>query len=148
MSETKKITIKEANEFSYAAAVYLDANKAETKFTYALKKVQKRIDKAAEKPKDDYNEKVIDNNVRLASTDKDGNILYEVETVIEPNGNKKEVNTQTPKFKPEALREKNKLQNELGKEFLNTVIEFEPYIATEVPELTEEEKEAFTGYVI
>lgn len=148
MSETKKITIKEANEFQFAAQVYLSLHRDESKFTYALKKVQKRIDKAAEKPKDDYNEKVIDNNVRLASTDKDGNILYEVETVIEPSGNKKEVNTGTPKFKPEALREKNKLQNELGKEFLNTVIEFEPYIATEIPELTEEEKEAFTGYVI
>lgn len=148
MSEQKKITIKEANDFQFAASVYLTQHKEESKFTYALKKVQKRIDKAAEKPKEDYNEKVIDNNVRLASTDKDGNILYEVETVIEANGSKKEVNTGTPKFKPESLREKNKLQNELGKIFLDTVIEFEPYMATEVPELTEEEKEAFNGYVI
>ena len=143
-----KVTIKQAQEFQIAAAIYLQKKGDESKFAYALKKVLKKIEKASEKLTDNYNEEVVDNNVRLASVDKDGNILYEVETVIEPSGNKKEVKTATPKFTPEKLREKNKLQNELGKALLNTEIEFEAYIATEIPGLTEEEKEAFAEYVI
>jgi len=123
-------------------------NGEESKFSYALKKVTKRIEKAIEIPREEYTEELTDNNVRLASVDDKGNIVYEVETVISANGEKKEVKTGTPKFTIEKLREKNKLQNELAKKFLATEVEFDPYIATEIPELTEEEKEAFTGYVI
>lgn len=143
-----KQTIKVVNDFQTAAIIYLSTHIEESKFTYALKKVQKRVDKAAEKAREEYNENLTDNNIRLASVDKDGNLMYEVETIIEPNGNKKEVKTDFLKYTPEKLREKNKSQSDLFKKFLETEIEFEPYITTEIPELTEEETEAFKGYVI
>jgi len=143
-----KKTIKELNEFTVATAKYLAKNPAETKFSYALKKVQKRIEKASEEAKDDYSEAIYDNNIKFASTDEKGNLLYEVETTIEANGTKKEVPTQNLKFTADKLIEKNKLQRELSKKLLATEIEFEPYTATEVPELSEEEKEIFKDYVL
>ena len=140
-------TIKEINEFLMNATRYLAVHSEETKFKYAIKKVVKRLDAATEKAKDDYNEKLTDNNVSLASVDKSGNILYEME-IEENNGVKKEVKTDIPKYTPEKLKERNKLQNELFKNLLATEIEFEPYIATQIPELTEEETDNFKDFVL
>tara|TARA_R110000868_G_C10413527_1_gene722581 strand:- start:27 stop:461 length:435 start_codon:yes stop_codon:yes gene_type:complete len=143
-----KKTIKELNEFAIASAKYLAKNPAETKFSYAIKKVQKRIEKASEQVKENYNEELYDLNVKYASVDEKGNLMYEVETTIEANGSKKEVPTQNLKFTAEKFIEKNKVQRELGKKLLATEIEFEAYIATEAPELTEEETETFKDFVL
>lgn len=141
-------TIKELNEFTLAAAKYLAKNPAETKFSYAVKKVVKRIEKATEDAKDDYNEELYDLNVKYASVDEKGNLLYEVEITTESNGSKKETPTQSLKFTADKFIQKNKEQRELAKKLLAKEIEVEPYIATEIPELTEEETETFKNYVL
>lgn len=143
-----KKTIKELNEFTIAAVKYLAKNPAETKFSYAVKKVVKRISKATEDVKDEYNEELYDLNVKYASVDDKGNLLYEVEVTIEANGSKKEIPTQNLKFTADKFIEKSKVQRQLAKKLLTKEIEIEPYIATEIPELTEEEKETFKDYVL
>lgn len=144
-----KKTIKQISDFNKSVAVYLAEHTEENKITYALKKVSKRIEAKTKEVLDDFNEKVMDVNIELASVDEKGNIVYEVETVTDLAGSKKEIKTEVPKFTPEKLREKNKRMAEMNKAVMKQEIEFENYIATEVPEdLTEDEIEAFKDFVI
>jgi hypothetical protein len=144
-----KKTIQQISDFNKSTANYLALHQTENKFTYALKKVAKKLEAATKTILDDFNEKIADLNIELASVDEKGNIVYEVETTTEANGSKKEVKTNIPKFTPEKLREKNKRMSEMNKSILAIEVEFENYIATEIPaDLSEDEIEAFKGFVI
>lgn len=127
-----KVTFEQINEFLTASNQVLQAQKEEkeSKLTYALKKVQKRIRKHI----DDYMEVMRDIEVEHASTDADGNLKYDGDKLV-----------YTP------LQEKNmrKKKREVYAEWLKKEFEFEPYIATEIKEeLSIEQKEALTGFVI
>ena len=144
-----KKTVQQISDFNKSTANYLAIHQTENKFTYALKKVAKRIEALTKPLLEELSEKEADINIELASVDDKKNIVYEVETITDAQGNKKESKTNIPKFTPEKLKEKNKRISELNKEIVKAEIEFEPYFATEVPEdLTETEKDSFKDFVI
>jgi hypothetical protein len=144
-----KKTIQLISDFNKATQNYLSKHPEETKFTYAIKKVSKRIESLTKPMLDELIEKEADINIELASVDDKNNIIYEVEIITDAGGNKRESKTNIPKFTPAKLREKNKKIAELNKELVKQEIDFEPYMATEVPsELTETEKDQFTDFVI
>jgi len=122
----------------------------ENKFSYALKKVSKKVTSALSPIIDAYNESISDKSIELASVDEKGNLLYLTETITEPNGTKKETPTQNLKFTPAKLNELNTFKRKEYAELFKKEVEIEPYIVSDenIPELTEEQIEAFEGYVI
>jgi len=118
------ITIQKVNEFLRYAGGY---SKGDTKLSYALKKVLKVIEKDILPM---HQENLEDLRIDLCSTDEKGNVIYDEKGHYV--------------FTKENLRELNRK----AKELMFKPYAFTPFIITELPALTEEEKEAFDGIVL
>jgi len=120
-------TIEEVLNFGNVANSYIGRTDGkETKFTYAIKKVAKRLKEHF----DYYNDELFSIDVNTCSTDDKGNILKD------ERGNFT--------YTREGLTKK---RNDL-KELLKHKVSFENYIATEIPEdLTEVEMVSFLDFV-
>jgi competence CoiA-like predicted nuclease len=119
-------TNQEIIDFINAAALYLKKSDKDSKFNYALKKVQKSALKLFEQLQEKIERKRIDH----CATDADGIILREAD--------------RNYRFTKDALKQLNKEVKALYEE----KVEIESYFATEVPKLTEDESEAFMDFVI
>ncbi len=106
---------------------YLQSNQDQTKFRYALERMDKRL-----KPQiEEYSDALNDLQIEHAATDGHGALL------ADEQGNFR--------YTKDGLRGRNKAQREL----LEKAVEFEPYFATELPsELTDREKVVCAGFVI
>lgn len=125
----KQITYKQLIAFVNNAHSYLEKNTEETKFTSAIKSVQKQIRK--HELIDDYQERMRENNLDHCSIDeKTKAILKEEDGSL--------------KFTVEAQKKVNKL----NKDLLSETVEINQRIIDEPGDLTELEKEAFSGIVI
>lgn len=126
------VTFEKITEFFNEASFYLQKNESEnTKFIYALKKVQKKT-----KPFiDEFLEGLQDIEVNNASVDKDRNLIVENEKY---------------KFTKEAFLQMKKEKKEYIDSFKQKEFDIDVHITSEkeVPELTVEQKEAFAGFVI
>ena len=120
-----KLTIKQINEFSIVGSAYMKDHN--NKLSYAIRKVNKNITSVVES----INENIEDLRIEHCSVDEKGNVLKD------EKGNYK--------FSKDGLRALAKAVKELN----NKIFEIEPFFATEIPDdLTEEQKEIFTGLVI
>ncbi len=119
-------TYLELFELNQFAGQWLKKNEGESKMSYAIKKIGKRLKTIFE----DYNEAINELGINNCSVDEKQNIIKDAKGELV--------------FTKENLIKKNKE----SKAFLNTQVEIEPYICTEIPELTEEEKEVFEGILI
>lgn len=116
----------EMNQFIGAANAWLERNPNESKFSYAIKKVVKSCLKLL----GEYQEQVEEISITHCAVDKDGVILRD-----ERGGFR---------YTKDELKKRNKKVNDLFK----SAVEIEPYFATEIPKLTEEEREVFLGFVL
>lgn len=124
-----KKTIREIIQFNNFATNWVAQNGVETKLKYAVNRMIKRTDPIKEKAFEELENARIDN----CSVDERGNILRE------------EGNPQLYKFTKDGL----KALNKRSKEIYSDEIEFEQYIATQLPEdLDEVIRQIFTGFVI
>lgn len=112
---------------------------ASTKFGYAIKKfIEKNIKKVIE----DYQEALYNVRIEYALTDpKTGAIIYDSEA-NEQNGRRPFAYT------PDKLKEIISAEKVLLAEWNLKEFEVEPYICTEVPELSDEVKELLIGLII
>jgi len=106
------------------------SNGFNTKLDYAINKVLKRLNKEC---LDAFNIALSDIEVDYASVDKDGNLIK---------------TNNTYSYKPEKEKEMRHKKLELIKEWEGKEFEFENYIATEVGELNDEEKDILKDFVI
>jgi hypothetical protein len=127
-----KVTFEQINEFIQESNFILAkrGEEKESKLTYAIKKMQKRLRKHI----DDYMEEMRDIEVEFASTDEKGNLLKVDKELV-----------YTPASEKTVRKKKRSVYNEwLKKEF-----EIENYITTEVvEELTEDQQDALKGFVL
>ena len=119
-------TYLELFELNQFAGSWLKKNEGESKMSYAIKKIGKRLKTIFEY----YNEKINEIGINNCSVDDKQNIIKDEKGELV--------------FTKENLIKKNKE----SKALLSTEVEIEPYICTEIPELTEEEKEVFEGILI
>jgi hypothetical protein len=98
-----------------------------TKFTYAVNRMLKRSQSALSK----YREKAEEINVEHAATDADGILITDERTG-------------QFKFKKDDFQKASKARLEL----LRSKVEIDPYHATEVPTLSDEEKDVFSDFVL
>lgn len=108
-----KLTIREANEAKDYLTGLATAN---DRLTYAAKKNEERINKAAEPFDRGYNEAMSDLRDAYCLTDKETG-----EKLVYPNGN--------PKFSPEKSRDLNKAAKPVIDNYLAQEINFEPFYA-------------------
>lgn len=118
---------QECFEFFNVASQWLAKNPEDSKMKYALTKMNRKIGKINEK----YKDKVEEINIECCAVDDKGIILRG--------------DNNSYQYNKEGLLERNKKVNEL----FRSEVEVEPYFATEpATNLTETEKEVFTGFVI
>lgn len=123
-----KKTFEQILEFNHYAN-WLKQNGEETKLSYAVGKVQKKLFDFIE----DYTDEVKDLDIDHASTNEKGVLIME-----------KEAYSYTPD-KMKRLREAKKKHL---KEWKTKEFEFENYICTEVPELSDEVKDVLKDFVL
>lgn len=121
-----KRSVKTINEYTRFAVWFIQHGQGD-KFKYALKKVIKKTNEASEK----HNDKVEDLRIGKASVDEKGNLIL---------GEKGEYS-----FTPANLKA---LKAEIKKLELECKYEIEPQLASAIPDLNEEQIEAFRGFVI
>lgn len=115
-------------KFSRAAQVYLAENETKnTKLAYAIKRVTSQL----ERIQADHLQKRDDISIDNASTDASGILLTETDGRF--------------RFTPDQLKTRNKQWREL-EEADNYQIE--PHFTTDLPDLNEDIREAFAGFVI
>ena len=132
-----KTTYEKLSLFNEFASKYISENK-DDKLTYAIKKVGKRVEKIFQKEGELIGEKVEDARIDNCSVDEKGNILRDDKgQLIYTKEAMKKLNTDLRKIYRDAETEREAREYEI-----------EPYIATVIPELTEEQREAFSGIVI
>lgn len=121
-------TAKQIQVFLNFAQGYLDKHKEETKFAYALRRMQKRCEIVGE----EHNQKIQDLNLKHCAVNKDGVILKDAKGGYEFT-------------KAEATNLSGAMRELAKHEY-----EIEPYIATEDPPkpLDYEEREACYGFVL
>jgi hypothetical protein len=106
---------------------FLQQHKEQTKFRYALERMEKRL----AKPIEGYQEAVADLQIEHAATDETQAILTDVQGNV--------------RYTKDGIRARNKAQRDL----LENPVEIEPYMATEVPDdLRDAEKQACAGFVL
>jgi len=133
-------TFKQLREFNIMAQSYLMRCGTDTKLAYAIERVQESNLKNVFK---EYSEKLRDIRIENCFTDKDGVIQYDI--LKEAGGRE----TRDFKYTKEGLRAKEKEEKELIEDYDKKDVEFEPFIATEVPlNLGEMEIQLFRGIVI
>lgn len=114
--------------FSRAAQTYLaDENNKNTKLGYALKRVVSQLDRIQA----EHNQRQEDISIDNAATDANGVLLIEADNRF--------------RFTPEGLKNRNKQWRELNEA---DNYEIEPHFCVDVPELPDEFREAFQGFVI
>ncbi len=101
----------------------------QNKLSYACKKVQKRLAEYIE----DYVDKIKDLDIEFASVDDKGNLV---------------IHNDRYTYKPDKLRTLNEAKKKLWKENKDKEYEFESYICSELPELTQEELDILEGFVL
>lgn len=121
-----KRSVKQLNEFSRYAAWFIQNGQGD-KFKYALKKLLKRTNEAAEA----HNDKAEDFRIAKASVDEKGNMVL----------NERGEYSYTP---ANLLL----LKKEIKKLELESIYEIEPQFASAVPILNEDQIEAFAGLAI
>ena len=122
-------TKKRAQLFSQWAEAWLNQNKEQSKFNFALSKIRKKIKSQVE----DYQDESSEHRITLASVDDKKNVL------IDAQGNFS--------FTPENHKTLLSKVKEIGKQ----TIEFEPHFVNQndIPEsLPYSYREAFEGFVI
>jgi hypothetical protein len=120
-------TYQEIRTFLVIADAWAGRNTDESKFRYAITRVLKR----GSKLDSEYVEKAEDVNIDNCATDKDGVILRDDKGGF--------------RFTKDGEKARNKARLEL----FHSTVEIEPHYCGEIPDsLTEEEREAFTGFVI
>lgn len=124
-----KTTYEQIYQFAFAARTWLsrDEKNAERKMGYAIKRLSPRIEKIQQR----YQNAREDIQIDCCSTDDKGIILRDDRGEY--------------RFSKSELKRRNKEWQEL----FESAVEIKPYIATEIPDdLTDEEREAFAGFVI
>lgn len=124
-----KKTFSEILEFNHYAE-WAKQQEEDTKLKYAINKVQKRISEIIE----DYIDESKDIDIDHASTNEKGHIVKNEDGTY--------AMTQGSEKKCREVK-KNHFREWKSKEF-----EFDNYIATEIPELSDEVKDILTGFVI
>jgi sugar-specific transcriptional regulator TrmB len=120
-------TYRDCFEFVRAANQWISKHDEESKFKYALTKVTKKLARIQEK----WNECIEEANIEHCATDKEGVILRDERGQY--------------KYTKDELIKRNKRVSTL----YDSNVEIQSHFATEVPEdLTELEKEVFTGFVL
>lgn len=115
----------------YAGAYLKNLNGEKTKLSYAIEKVDKKLQNYF----DEYNEAVNDVRIDNAATDDNGVLL------TDEKGNFR--------FTKEGLKAKNKADKRLSEEWGEKKFNVDAYFTTEIPEdLSEEMQSAFAGFVI
>lgn len=121
-----KTNLELVNFINFARG-YLQQHKEQTKFRYALERMEKRLGPQCEA----YTEALADLQIEHAATDENQAIL------TDEKGNFR--------YTKDGLRARHKAQKEL----VEKPVEIEPYLATEVPEdLGETEKIVASGFVM
>lgn len=115
-------------KFARAVQIYHgeEANK-QTKLGYAIKRVTSQL----EKIQTDYLQRRDDISIDNAAVDSNGVLLTETDGRF--------------RFTPEKLKTRNKQWRELDE---SAEFEIEPHFVSDIPELTDDVREAFTGFVI
>jgi hypothetical protein len=119
-------TYRHLYTFLVVAQKWLSDHPQESKFRYALRKVVKH----AEKLWSAYQEQVEELDIEHAATGERDVILKDQHGQIA--------------FTKDGLRARNKARKAL----FDSDVSIEPYFAKDVPELTDAEREAFTGFVL
>jgi len=126
-----KITFKKASELRLLSEKYI-ARHPDTKLAYAMKKVFKD---SINEHEDTLKEQIEDLRIDNCLTDeKTGAILRDEKGKLQ--------------LTKEGEKSFNRQANELVKKFGEGEIEVTPFIVKEIPELSQEEIEAFTGIFI
>jgi hypothetical protein len=120
-------TYEKVFEFMGETGAWISQNPELTKFKYGLEREMKLLKNVKENFEIEANDISIDN----AATDDKGVLLTDANGAF--------------KFTKEGLKARNKQHREL----LSKSVEIEPYYVSEIPdELTDEQRQAFTGFVI
>ena len=158
-----KISLQRIAQYNVAAKDFLEKNKAETKFRYAVDKIFKKTNNTDHfaiyhKEHSKIKEKINVLRTMKASTDKDKNLMREEVTVTDSEGNTTTTKSGELKYTQEnwislnmEISGLNEEWAEQSIELLSKQIEIEPHIMSgeDVPDnLTEEQIEAFTGFVL
>lgn len=124
-----KKTFEQIIEFNHYAN-WLKQTKEQTKLSYAVGKVQKRISDFIV----DYTDEVKDIEIDHASTNENGLLIIENDSYS---------------YTPEKMKKLRDAKKKHFNKWKEKEFEFENYIATEIPEnLTEEEKDILKDFVI
>ena len=150
-----KTTIERLLDFKNVARSYFqkDRKNEQSKIGYAIKKTEKRIDKAVQPYQDlidDFNAKIEDNNIDLCEADSKGVPVYDI--IKDANGRE----TRHYRFTKDNMKKKNDKIREIKARFkeeeekiLQQEVDFEPYLSNFVPDdFSDEEKIVFSGIVI
>lgn len=133
-----KKTYREVNEFSAVATAYtMQHADSDTKFKYALTRMLKQIRPLLE----DLQERLSDLNVEFAATDRDEEKNDEGR---EPLGILLTDERGQFRYTKKGLIARNKAHRAV----MHEDVEIEPYYASDIPELTDSEREVFTGFVL
>lgn len=124
-------TFEQILDFNSSANEYLSKNKGESKLSYAVKKVQKKLAKTIE----EYVDKIKDLEIDKASVDKDGNLL---------------IKDNKYQYTKDNLKDLNKARKELYESSIIEVYKVDSHIVEYIDEyeLTLEQKEIFEGFVL
>ncbi len=124
-------TFEQILDFNAFANDYLSKNKGESKLSYAVKKVQKKLAKTIE----EYVDKIKDLEIDKASVDKEGNLL---------------IKDNKYQYTKDNLKELNKAKKELYESSIVEVYNVDSHIVEYIDEyeLTLEQKEIFEGFVL
>lgn len=123
-----KKTYREVNEFSAVATAYTvqHADSGNTKPKYGLTQMLKRLRGRIE----DLQERLSDLNVEHAAVDDKGVLLTDERGQF--------------RYTKEGLLARNKAHRAV----MNEEVEIEPYYITDFPDLTDAERDVFTGFVL
>jgi len=124
-------TFEQILDFNAFVNEYVKKNKGESKLSYAMKKVQKKLANTIE----EYVDKLKDLDIDKASVDKDGNLLIKDERYL---------------YSKDNLKELNKAKKELYESSRVDVYNIESHIVEYIDEyeLTLEQKDILEGFVL
>ena len=124
-------TFEQILDFNAFVNEYVKKNKGESKLSYAMKKVQKKLANTIE----EYVDKLKDLDIDKASVDKDGNLLIKDERYL---------------YSKDNLKELNKAKKELYESSRVDVYNVESHIVEYIDEyeLTLEQKDILEGFVL
>lgn len=129
-------TYRDLFQFLNLASVWLAAHPAESKFRYALRKVVKQ----GERFSGEYQERLEEITIEHCATDPKTQVILK-QVLKDARGNER--------VDYEFTKEGLKKRNEARKALFESAIEVNPFVATDVPpDLTEDEREAFAGFVL